>query len=507
MKLRQHLFYIVLIPLVFLAVSCSKVLNQEPKNSTYADKFWQNKRDCDAATAGNYALLRSALASRNCYYMYGDAVAKLYFVIDYNGDGLENIQNGDYTFQYNVNDFANWTRFFKVITMCNTILERVPKISDANLALDVTNPQRYKNQIVGQALFVRAFTYFYMTRIWGDVPLVTEYYDNPLTAPELPRSPKADVMAQIEKDCKLAASYLDWGYASNPGQAVVTANKGSVYALLAHLYMWRGTTLKASSGGTIDLKDINSADTTIDAIETYGGYKLTDTAQYYKTFIGRSSEGIFELSMSQDYEEGSGSSIGMQFLRGQQYIAYAGDYARMAVKPDYLSEHFPDNDTNDVRYRKNFDYVLSSRPLCRKYSNVVYLNPGEKRSPVLSNNMIIFRLADMKLLKAEIAIYRKEYKKALDVINFFRVRNNTDPITDMPSPDDLMYDYILERGKELYLEGHNFFDIVRTKTGSYMIGWLTDQRYAKEGFYWPIDPHLFRGNKFLTQTPYWLGKL
>ncbi|MRG47396.1 RagB/SusD family nutrient uptake outer membrane protein [Chitinophaga sp. SYP-B3965] len=505
MKLYKYLFYITVLVLVS---SCKKILTQEPKNSTYAEKFWKSARDCETATAGNYALLRSALAFRNGHYMYGDAVAKLYFTIDYNGDGLEGIQNGDYSFKYNVNDFGNWSRFFKVITMSNTILEKVPKISDEQLLEgDVANPGRFRNEILGQALFVRAYTYFEMTRIWGDVPLVTEYYDNPLTAPQLARSSKVDVMKQIEKDARDAAALLDWGYASNPSGAVVTANRGSAYALLAHLYMWRGTTLKAASGGTIEMKDINSADTAIDVLEQKGGYSLTDTAQYYKTFIGKSSEGIFELSMTEDYDEGSNTSIGMQFLRGREYVDYFGTYARMAVKKDYLNEHFPDNDTNDVRFKKNFDYRQDDRPLCRKYSNIVYRNPGAKVDAYTSNNMIIFRLADMKLLKAEIAIYKDEPQKAMDIINFFRVRNGTDEIVGIPDPEYLMYYYILERGKELYLEGHLFYDLVRTKTGSYMIGWLTDQRHAREGFYWPVDPRLFKGNKSLLQTTFWLGKI
>ena len=60
--------------------------------------------------AGNYALLRNAITDKNNrYYMYGDAIAKNYFTIQYTGDGLEGIQNGDFTFQYNLNSLANYT--------------------------------------------------------------------------------------------------------------------------------------------------------------------------------------------------------------------------------------------------------------------------------------------------------------------------------------------------------------------------------------------------------------
>lgn len=511
MKRTQLTTYIILLALTLFAPSCSKLLEQEPKNSTYLEKFWQTTRDCESALAGNYALVRTALAFRNSYYMYGDAIAKNYFVIDYTGDGLEGIQNGDFSFTYNLNDFGNWTRYFKAITMSNTILAQIPKVPEANLAKDVDDVQQYRNRVMGQALFLRAFTYFVMTRIWGDVPLVTEYYENPLEAPQLPRSPKADVMKQIEKDCKEAAGLLEWGYSNNTGGIAVTANRGAVYALLAHLYLWRGTTLNAAAGGTLDMNDVNSADTTISALLANGGYRLTDTTSYYNTFIGRSTEGIFELNMSEDQFEGSDDGIGMQFLRGDQYIKYKGDYARFAVRQEYFSRHFLKgqavNDTMDLRFQKGFDYRDDSRPLCRKYSNVVYRNPGVKMDPYMSNNMIIFRLADMMLLQAEIALYKGDNAKALQVINFFRTRNNTAALEMPGTSEELMYEYILERGKEMFLEGHLYYDLVRTKAYSYIVDWLTEQRYAKEGFYWPVDPRLFRGNKFLQQTNYWKGKI
>lgn len=210
---RRYYSCICIISLfVFGSLSCKKILEQEPKNSTYLETFWKSARDCQFALAGNYALLRNALTDKaNRYYMYGDAVAKSYFTIDYNGDGLEGIQNGDFTFQYNVQSLGNWTLFYKVITMSNTILKQVPSISDEALAKEVDDPVTYRNRVLGQALFLRAFTYFEMTRVWGDVPLVVEAYDDPLRAPQLPRSKKEDVWKQIEEDCHAAAALLDWG--------------------------------------------------------------------------------------------------------------------------------------------------------------------------------------------------------------------------------------------------------------------------------------------------------
>lgn len=270
------------------------------------------------------------------------------------------------------------------------------------------------------------------------------------------------------------------------------------------------------------MTDINSADTTISTLIAKGGYRLTDTTNYTQTFIGRSPESIFELYMSEDTQEGSYGHIGLQFLRGKQYVDYFGDNARFWVPSSYFSTHYDFwsysddqgwqivTDTMDLRYRKNFDYVLQTKPMCRKYANVTYRNPGQKLDAYLSNNMIIFRLSDMMLLQAEIALYKNDLHKAVSTINFFRDRNGSNPsnrVDDSYSRDDLMWEYMAERGKEMYLEGHLYFDLIRTRKYPDFIPWLSESRFVKEGFYWPVDPALFRDNKFLTQTPYWLGKI
>jgi len=540
----SSLNYLLVAFLIISTSSCKKILEQEPKNSTYAEVFWQNARDLRSAIAGNYSLVRDAITSKNNrYYMYSDAIAKNYFTIQYTGDGLEGIQNGNFTFQYNVvslGSLGDWTKYYKAIAMSNTILKNVPAVTDDKLG-DVSDPTQFRNEIIGQALFLRAWTYFMMVKVWGDVPLVTEAYDDPLSAPQLGRSPKAEVMKQIEDDCHAAIALLRWGYTST-GDAKVTANKGAVYALLAHLYLWRGTMSELGST-TPNIADVNSADTSITALITNGGYSLTDTSRYYQTFIGRSAESIFELNMSENTMEGSQAGIGMEFLRGDR-VKNFGDNPRFYVAPGYLDKHFLISpaiaadwywdgtqwvwmdekaavyDSLDVRFRKNFDYIKQTNPVCIKYSNVVYRNPGQELDPYLSNNMIIFRLADMMLLKAEIALYRNDPDGAVDIINFFRIRNGAseedpgDPDDDLIlehglSVEEVMNEYLIERGKELYLEGHIFYDLLRTRMYKSYIDWLPDDevRFKNGGFYWPVSPLLFKQNPLLKQTPYWVGKV
>jgi len=515
----------ILLVCMLAGSSCKKILEQTPKNSTYDEVFWKTGRDYQSAMAGNYSLLRSALTDKNNrYYMYGDAIAKNYFTMKYTGDGLEGIQNGDFTFKYNLTSLGDWRLYYKTITMSNLIIDKINKSSEADFSDVNGDILTFKNKMKGQALFIRALSYFMMTRVWGDVPMVTESYEDPLKAPQIGRTAAADVQKQIEKDCKEAAALLDWGYIEKSERAV-TANRGSVYALLAHLYLWRATMTNLSSGTPI-AADVNSADTTISKLLTLGGYAYTDTANYYMTFIGRnntttSPEGIFQIYMDDRTQEGSNSHIGLEFLRGEEYVAHFGNSARFWVPSTYFNTNYQfwfwngsdwvrPLDTMDVRYRKNFDYVNSAEPMCRKYSNVIYRSPGQSRDPYLSNDMVIFRYSDMKLLQAEIALYKNDLPTAIQIINDNRDRNGSNPanrVDDTYTRDDLMYEYAIERGKELYVEGHIFYDLLRTRQYVNFVDWLSEARFARGGFYWPVSPLLFKENRFLVQTSYWLGKI
>ncbi|MBE9583585.1 RagB/SusD family nutrient uptake outer membrane protein [Mucilaginibacter sp. JRF] len=486
--------------------SCKKLLEQEPKNSTYLDVYWKTSQDARNAIAGNYALLRNAMSNKaNRYYMYGDAIAKNYFTIQYTGDGLEGIQGGDFTFQYNLNSLANYTLYFKSVAMSNIVLKNVEKMTDEQFD-DVDNPTAFRNNIMGQAYFLRALSYFMMVRVWGDVPVVTAAYDDPINAPQLPRSPKAEVMKMIEDDCHRAINLLTWRY-DNVGDAKVTANRGAAYALLTHLYLWRATMLDVSTDN-VNMTDVNSADTTINALVANGGYTLTDTANYKNIFVGRSSEGIFEINMSENTLEGSSGSIGMYFLNSS-YINNGTNNPRMFVTPSFLRSHFPDNDTTDVRFKKNFALTTTEKPMCVKYANIIYRNPGQKLDPFLSNNMIVFRLSDISLLKAEIALYRNDVPTAINIINASRTKHSPTPtlLASNLTKDEVMDEYIVERGRELYLEGQLFYDLLRTRKYGNVVDWLTEQRFRLEGYYFPIDPALFRQNPNLKQTTYWLGRV
>lgn len=529
--------------------SCTKILDQEPRNSTYAGEFWQSAKDVSSAVAGNYALLRDAITSGNFndiprYFVYGDAVPGNYFTMKAWGDGIETVQTGNFTGQYNIESYGNWTKYYKVIAMSNLILKRAASM-DEDMLSDVGDPAKFRNEALGQAYFVRALTYFMLTRTWGDVPLVLESYDDPLNAPQLPRTSKTEVLAQVEADCNAALGLLAWNY-PDISQAKVTANKGSVYALLAHMYLWRATTTNLSSDQPV-MSDVESAGKAITSLKMSGGYSQVDTSNYYSTFVGKSPEGIFEIATSETTWEGSNRHIASFFLR-KQFISYNSETdSRFFVKPDYLTNHYKKYGTGvidwiwhdgqwvwneaawewqwhegyweqnevqsdritDIRYINNFTDLSISEPTCIKYHNVNYRTPN---NAYISNNIIIFRYSDMLLLEAEIALYKNNEAAAADIINSFRRRNdhlavNGGLVSPNATKSEVMKEYIIERGREMYLEGQIYYDLIRTRQYPQFITWLSEDRFKQGGFYWPVAPDLFKNNSLLAQTPYWKGKI
>jgi hypothetical protein len=167
--------------------------------------------------------------------------------------------------------------------------------------------------------------------------------------------------------------------------------------------------------------------------------------------------------------------------------------------------------TQDVRVKSTFYGLQTVNPLMVKYANVIYQNPGQKTIPFVSNNMVLLRLADILLIKAEASIDLGDQGTAQTYLNMVRQRAGIGSYTPS-SPTDLLYTIMDERGRELYGEGQWYFDLVRS-------GLIDDPNYNNpiegysatrindKGYQWPLDLRtLLPQDPLLTQNPWWAGQ-
>lgn len=498
----KRLKYILPVLLAFLVAqtACKKVLELESKETPSSNKFWKNQGDALAGLLGGYSLLRDALTDENRYYVYGDVPANT-FRITYNSDySIHQIRDGSFDGVYYgyLENLQNWTKFYKAIAQANLLIEKIPGIPE------VTFVERYKDYFLGEAYFLRAFNYFYISKVWGDVPLVLDAVEDVEEAKNYGREKQQVVLAKCLQDLDSAITLLPQTPISSTDRGI-RATKASALALQAHIYAWMKNYQKCE-------------EVTRDLVANPGSFGLvfiTDSAEYSKMSIGRSTESIFEININHEQNESSAEGIGRKTL-----------YA------PYLATREPDGDPDKVPWLvlgqtmnsvfKNMDDLRAKiwiyqdpggleMIMLRKYANVFYKDGDDRTDPRFSNNIIINRLSDIILLRAEALLMTGDENGARTLMNMTRNRAGIGDVDPTATGDDLLTELVYERQRELFAEGHAFWDMIRTgKTtlfNSVFNGSMEPGHTNYGRNYWPIPRVLFKDNLLMKQTPYWNGRL
>jgi hypothetical protein len=487
--------------IIFLT-SCHKFLDQEPNSQATDQTTWKSDGDANASVAACYSLIRSAFNASITFYSYGDLTS----------DEFSDVLGGDMSYK-DIQDMNwgvaipaanNWdprlklrlfTNFYTSIAQSNRCLYFIN-----NMPVSLFNgsssadQQARKNHLLGEAYFTRAFNYFYIARVWGDAPLVTEYYADVSSAPALARSPQSQLLNQSIADLNQARQFLDWRDASSSDQ-VVRADKGAVFALMAHIYAWQGK--------------YDSCNMACDSVIGSGSYTLLDGSHYMDIYKGQSQESIFEISQNSQSESMIATNIYSLsgVLLTPPYVNNSLSTPLWQISTGLFSYLY--TDSNDVRLQKAFVASSGGAVECIKYSNILNINSSTAYQ-VAMNNIIVFRLADIELLKAEALAAKTapDYGGALTLVNAIRQRAGTTTLTGLTG-NDLIYAIADERGRELFLEGHRFYDLVRIErlTGDQQLPYMSTGEFQAGKYYWPIDPSLFLIDPKLTQTDFWKGRI
>ncbi|MEX1239504.1 MAG: RagB/SusD family nutrient uptake outer membrane protein, partial [Cyclobacteriaceae bacterium] len=242
-KVRNSLFVIILLS----GASCDDMLNVSPLSSITVASMWQSPEDAWGALYGAYSQFRGAYGGN--YHDWGD------YRTGYYGNG---VQPGRFykanLFDNNLvpdDDGTDWGSLYTLINDCNLILKYAPDIS--------FRESKDKDFIIGNAYFLRAFAYYYIARIWGDAPVVTQPHESATQENLYPtRNPEAEVFEQVKNDIEQAVALIPDNYIMGKG----LASRETANMLKVDAYLWlskvKGEQLLDEANAAVDYV-LNSA--------------------------------------------------------------------------------------------------------------------------------------------------------------------------------------------------------------------------------------------------------
>ncbi|AOM78383.1 RagB/SusD family nutrient uptake outer membrane protein [Pedobacter steynii] len=422
---------------VVLSAACKKNLDLKQKGVYNTDNYFRNETDAVNVISGIYNLL-----AQEDYISHAETTFDV-ASDDYwrSGDHAEDeaIENLTYNASNAQVNFS-WTYKYETVNRSTNAIINIPRIMEITPAV--------KNRCMGEAYFFRAFGYWRLMLIYGDVPIVTEAdYQN--SNFNLPKSPIEEVRKQIEADLLKAVELLPENY---PDSERGRVNKGTALGLLTKLYMYWEKLPQAIETGE---KVINN-----------NKYAL---ATNYQDNFTRANEKSTEILMSVQ---------GLQNVVQNDYTIYYiprawGGYG-FSQPLKGLADEFEANDTRkaatllslgdkmdlgDGKGETEFTSDLSSTGYSfRKYA-VFYPFKSDEGTGVDHNYAVpLMRSADIYLLVAEAKIRTQGAGAGDALINI--VRKRASPLLS-PVAGAGMPQLIHERRMELAGEGERHQDLMR----------------------------------------------
>ncbi|MFD2919962.1 RagB/SusD family nutrient uptake outer membrane protein [Terrimonas rubra] len=437
---KKNILATALIAMVIFITSCSKsFLDVPPTNQGDANDFIKTAADAKIAINGISRKMISSSYYGRTFVLYGDAKGGDLTVFS-QGRGLDNL----YTFNHAPTSGSYgdiWSTLYDILLQINSLLQNIDKLISNG---STENFDVYK----GQALTLRALIYFDLVRLYGEPynENKSAYGVSNITTP-IPvfsqplRNTVEENYTQIIKDLTDAAPLLPKtklnGYINYYG------NK----AILARVNLYMGNNAGA----------LTAAEEVIGATSLYSLYSNANWVNSWKAQYG--SESIFELAVLPTTGGDLGNASLGAYLRaqGRGGAAILGWFGASDYYLDRLKQ-----DATDVRWGVMGPDERSTTPnprlgACYKYSGGTDLS-GDGKGVSTAVNIKVIRLSEMYLIAAEAALPTNKLK-ASNYLNEIRKRAPAlTPSTETTVTLDMIID---EKSKELFGEGHRFFDMIR----------------------------------------------
>ncbi|MBR1548120.1 MAG: RagB/SusD family nutrient uptake outer membrane protein [Prevotella sp.] len=496
-----------------------------PDNKIVDDDFWQKKSEVDAVVATAYAQLRDEVAIRNMI-VWGDfrsdelAVTSTLPTSASFRTALQQIYSLNIETE---NTFTSWYPFYSAINYCNLVLEKAEGV----VSVDPDYQQGDYEANKAQMLALRAFCYFYLTKVFHDIPVTPGAYLNSGDDLNAPQATPDSVLNMCISDLKEAAKYAIAGNTYGDWRDKGYLNKDGIHAILADIYLWRASINRDESDyqACVDYCDeiIRAKKAAYEekgksrrwgADDEVKDYYLSDYDDMYDDLFGQrgqnADESIFELQFQTQSPSAANTGLDKMYFRYNSSSSNGYGYLKAATifgKVDQTGNGVWNNTVDQRLWEYLYDANNSSTEQfgVRKalaLSSVGTSNTAETARPTtrsMSQNWIFYRLTDIMLMKAEalVQLYNMGGKAdgdtrnedAFNICKFVNDRalseaNLSSYGLKYSTYRDRMEELVLaERARELCFEGKRWFDLMRynyrhTATKANLKTKLSDEGYA-----------------------------
>ncbi len=458
-KMKKIIYSFAIVAMAMFMGACEDLLDLQPQQSLSVGDALSDFDGVTTALIGAYDKLQDVdLYGRNTLVMPEASGDNVILTLDNSNRFTQNalnvftISNGDVEDQ--------WTDWYNVILRVNTIINNIDGVSGGS--------QADRDQVLGEALFLRALAHFEMVRGFAQ-PISTGGGSNPgipiILVSEIgepARNTVGEVYNQIVADLTSSVGLM------TNAQAPFRASTDAARALLSRVYLY--------------MEDNANVVSMADAVINSGNYGLEPTATYLASW------------------ETDG---------GQEEIFTARFLGNETLGSDNLGNIYIQEGYGDLRASQDIMDALSGAGDIRIQfiRNVAgddyqYKFPGQLGVPGLASPRIL-RLAEMHLNRAEANAKLGNFAAAITDLNLIRNRAGLASIT--PADADVLTEVLAERRRELAWEGHRTYDLFRNgldmvRVECNAISACTISAGADDAI-WPIPEKEMEANPNMVQNP------
>lgn len=424
MKILKY-SYIWTLAVTFTLSSCEKFLEIDPRISTSDQVTINDENSAHTAVRGIYNQLQS-----DGYYGYTFQTIGFFSGdnIEYTGSQIVNQSLTNHSVRADLPALASaWTAIYNTINRANNVIAKVPALSVTPTFTDAV-----RNQLVGEAYFLRALSYFDLGRTWGGVQLVLVPTSSSSNLENLKRSSLADTYRQVLADLIKAEELLP--NSTNR----IRATRKTVWALRARYHLYREEWKEA----------ITYASKLIDDKSNYN--LLTPYSSFFADNASGTNESILELYYTtnvvntQAYQWQPSTKGGVGWIRPSMGIVNLLNNKSIAGTRQSLISKVVLNGVDNW------------------FGNLYYRTNG-------TDPAFMIRIAELYLIRAEAYAQDNDIAKSLADLNVIRKRADIQEL-NIADKATLLLAIEQENRIEFAFENHRWYDLVRTRRAKTVLG-------------------------------------